>query len=203
MLRFIFSGIPLEHPGPAIFIDRDGVINKRIADGYVLEWSQFEFIPGIPQALKALAALKVPLIVVSNQAAVGKGILTPSQLELITNRMQNALLKDGVLISAAYYCPHRIDECCECRKPGSKLLYLAAKDFNLDLKRCIFIGDSKSDVDAARFAKCQPVLFDPAKLHASCLWAEGVPRASNPAHLPETVERALTQDATGCSTVSQ
>lgn len=100
------------------------------------------------------------MIVISNQAAVGKGLLTPADLEGITTRMNEVLLADGTPLSAAYYCTHRPDENCPCRKPKPALLQTAAEDFNVDVSRSIFIGDSDTDTQAARAAGCTSVLFN-------------------------------------------
>jgi D-glycero-D-manno-heptose 1,7-bisphosphate phosphatase len=159
MLRILFAEPKAAVAGPAIFIDRDGVINCRRLGDYVLEWSQFIFVPGIRDALKHLATLGLPIIVISNQAAVGKGLLDQAGLEEITARMQQAFVSHGASFAAAYYCIHRPDENCPCRKPKPGLLEKAAGDFHIDLRRSIFIGDSESDVQAARAAGCQPVLF--------------------------------------------
>jgi D-glycero-D-manno-heptose 1,7-bisphosphate phosphatase len=159
LLRILFSkpnGIP---KGPAIFIDRDGVINCRRPGDYVLDWSQFIFVPGIRFAMKQLASLGLPMIVISNQAGVGKGLLDPAGLQEITTNMQQALFGDGTSLAAAYYCIHKADENCSCRKPKPGLLFAAAGDFNIDLSRSIFIGDSDTDVQAAQAAGCAPVLF--------------------------------------------
>jgi D-glycero-D-manno-heptose 1,7-bisphosphate phosphatase len=159
LLRIIFSEEKETARGPAIFIDRDGVINQRRPDDYVLNWSQFIFVPGIREALKQIASLGRPMIVISNQAAVGKGLLDPAGLQEITAQMHKALAADGTFLAAAYYCTHRPDEDCGCRKPKPELLFSAARDFNIDLSRSIFIGDSDTDVQAARAAGCEPVLF--------------------------------------------
>jgi D-glycero-D-manno-heptose 1,7-bisphosphate phosphatase len=159
LLKIVFSSEGPGTKGPAIFIDRDGVVNCRRANDYVLNFSQFVFTPGIRAALKQLAALRLPMIVISNQAAVGKGLLDPAGLEEITARMAQALLEDGTILTAAYYCVHRADEDCACRKPKPELLYRAANDFNLDLSRSVFIGDSETDAQAARAAGCVPILF--------------------------------------------
>jgi D-glycero-D-manno-heptose 1,7-bisphosphate phosphatase len=151
----------------AIFIDRDGVINCRRPDDYVLEWSQFIFVPGMRAALKQLASLGLPMIVISNQAAVGKGLLDAARLEEITRQMQQALLSDGTPLAAAYYCIHRSDENCPCRKPKPGLLVRAAADFHIDLRRSIFIGDSDTDAQAAHAAGCRPVLFSPRRKGAA------------------------------------
>jgi histidinol-phosphate phosphatase family protein len=161
VLRIILSSEEAHGKGPAIFLDRDGVINCRRPNDYVLDWAQFVFVPGIREALKRLAGLGRPIIVISNQAAVGKGLLDPSGLEDITAKMQRALLEDGTALAAAYYCPHRADEKCMCRKPKPELLLSAARDFNVELRHSVFIGDSASDVRAAEAAGCQAILFGP------------------------------------------
>jgi D-glycero-D-manno-heptose 1,7-bisphosphate phosphatase len=159
LLRIIFSEKRSTVRGPAIFIDRDGVINRRRPDDYVLNWSQFVFVPGIREALRQIASLGPPMIVISNQAAVGKGLLDRTDLQEITDQMHRTLVADGTFLAAAYYCTHRPDENCVCRKPKPALLYRAAEDFNIDLNRSIFVGDSDTDVQAARAAGCAPVLF--------------------------------------------
>lgn len=159
MLRVIFSKPNRGPKAPAIFLDRDGVINLRRPDDYVLDWSQFTFLDGIRAALRQLATLQLPMIVISNQAAVGKGLLSPADLEEITNRMHQVLLDDGVTLNAAYYCIHRADENCTCRKPKPGLLYAAASDFDVDLSRSVFIGDSGTDIAAAHAAGCASAWF--------------------------------------------
>lgn len=165
LLKIFFREAVNAVKGPAIFIDRDGVINCRRPGDYVLNWSQFVFVPGIREALKQLSSLGLPMIVISNQAAVGKGLLDPAGLEEITARMNAALVADGTSLAAAYYCPHRIEDDCPCRKPKPALLFSAATDFNIDLGRSVFIGDSETDVHAARAAGCTPLLLG-AGLHA-------------------------------------
>jgi D-glycero-D-manno-heptose 1,7-bisphosphate phosphatase len=179
--------------GPAIFIDRDGVINLRRPGDYVLDWSQFIFTPGIRPALKQLASLKLPMIVISNQAAVGKGLLDPAGLQEITAQMHQALLADGTFLAAVYYCPHRPDENCICRKPKPALLSAAADDFNIDMSRSIFIGDSDTDVQAAHAAGCNTVLFGSGLCERSDspAWATNVPAARTAEELISVVSRCL------------
>lgn len=159
MLRILFSEPNPSARGPAIFVDRDGVINCRRPGDYVLDWSQFVFVPGIRTALKQLSSLQLPMIVISNQAAVGKGLLDSARLEEITAQMQQALSADGTSLDAAYYCIHRAEDKCLCRKPKPGLLLKAAADFNIHLPRSVFIGDSESDVQAALAAGCAPVFL--------------------------------------------
>jgi D-glycero-D-manno-heptose 1,7-bisphosphate phosphatase len=178
LLRILFSEDKSVR-GPAIFIDRDGVINLLRPSDYVLDWSQFVFVPGIREALKQLASLGLPMIVISNQAAVGKGLLDTAGLEEITSKMYQELAHDGTFLTAAYYCPHRPDENCPCRKPKPALLQAAAADLNLDLTRSIFVGDAETDVEAARAAGCKPVLLGSGlrAVSGSVAWKTEVPVA--------------------------
>ena len=159
MLKILYAEAGKTVRGPAVFIDRDGVINCRRPGDYVLDWSQFIFVPGIRDTLRQLSSLGLPMIIISNQAAVGKGLLDTAGLEEITNKMYQDLVGDGTILAAAYYCTHRPDENCACRKPKPALLFAAATDFNIDLRRSVFIGDSETDMQAARFAGCASVLF--------------------------------------------
>lgn len=193
MLRIIFSKADASVKGPAIFIDRDGVINCRRADDYVLNLSQFVFVPGIRAALKQLSSLGLPMIVISNQAALGKGLLDTAGLEEITARMSQALLEDGTALTAAYYCPHRQDENCVCRKPQPGLLRQAADDFKIEMHQSIFIGDSESDVRAARAAGCGPILLGPDTRTPweSLAWMKDLPIARQAEELFEVAVRCL------------
>ncbi len=199
MLRILFAeqqataGPKAAVKGPAIFIDRDGVINCRRPDDYVLDWSQFIFVPDMRAALKQLASLGLPMIVISNQAAVGKGLLDAARLEEITRQLQQALLSDGTPLAAAYYCIHRADENCPCRKPKPGLLDQAAADFHIDLAGSIFIGDSETDVQAARAAGCKPVLFGTGlKVASSALeWPQDVSQAVTAKELFDVAARRL------------
>lgn len=197
MIRIAFTEIKKGAKGPAIFIDRDGVINERRPDDYVLNWSHFIFMPGIRTALRRLFSLGLPIIVISNQAAVGKGLLDLAGLRDITAQMHQTLLADGTFISAVYYCLHRPDENCDCRKPKPALLAAAADDFNIDMSRSIFIGDSDTDVQAARAAGCIPVLFGSSLRERpdSPGWAVSAPSALTGIELFDVAVKCL-QDQT-------
>ncbi len=191
--------------GPAIFIDRDGVVNCRRVDDYVLDWSQFVFVDGIREALRELATLRLPMILISNQSAVGRGLLTAEQLEAITQRMWKILEGDGTLLTAAYFCPHRPDEKCACRKPRPELLRQAAADFAIDLTRSVFIGDSDADVKAARAAGCHPVLFGPGLTACSdsLQWMQDVPVARSAKELVAVTVSTLRKANPGAIAAAQ
>ncbi len=199
MLRIVFSGEKVRPDGPAIFIDRDGVINCRRADDYVLEWSQFVFMPDMRKALRELSSLQLPMIVISNQSAVGRGLLTPTALQDITTHMQKTLLDDGVCLSAVYFCTHTPEEGCLCRKPKPGLFHAAAVDFNINLSRSIFIGDSDTDTQAALAAGCQPVLFGLGLNSSSdgMDWMTGIPVALTAEELFSVAVESLRVAETG------
>jgi len=146
-MRLLFS-IPMDNgPRPAIFLDRDGVINERILNGYVRTWEDFKFVDGISDAVASWAHLGLPIIVVSNQACVGKGLIDAPYLQEITRRFVAELAAAGARVDAVYYCPHRSDEHCECRKPRPGLLREASRDWHIDLSQSVLVGDSTRYLD--------------------------------------------------------
>ena len=157
-IRFRFAPIPHSGVTPAIFLDRDGVINEQVSGGYVTQWSQFRFVPGIERLIAGLTELGLPLIVVSNQAGIEKGFIPYTALNDITYRFVASLRSYGARIHAVYYCPHSARRECSCRKPRPGLLERAARDWHLDLNSSVLIGDSPSDAEAARAAGCRAIL---------------------------------------------
>jgi D-glycero-D-manno-heptose 1,7-bisphosphate phosphatase len=152
----------------AIFLDRDGVINRKPADGdYIREWAQFDFLPGAIEALRRLAAHgRGPLVVVSNQRGVARGLMTRSAVDDIHRRMSEALSAHGVTLAGIYVCPHEIGVCA-CRKPGVGLFLEAVRDDpTIELRRSAVVGDSLSDLEAGSRigADVFAVSPDPARL---------------------------------------
>jgi len=141
----------------AIFLDRDGVINVRRAD-HVKSWSEFEFTPDSLLALRELADMGERAVVVTNQSAVGRGLLSAEDLALIHTRMADAVTAAGGRIHRVYACPHVSAAGCGCRKPGIQLLVRAAQELGVELHDSVLVGDSPSDVEAALAAGCQPIL---------------------------------------------
>ena len=139
----------------ASFLDRDGVINRKAPEGqYVTRWEEMHFLPDAATAIALLNRAGFRVIVVSNQRCVAKGLVTAVEVESLHQRMCDALARAGAGIDAVYYCPHRPDEGCSCRKPKTLLFQKASVDFHLDLKKCVFIGDKQTDEDAARRIGC-------------------------------------------------
>lgn len=140
----------------AIFLDRDGVINRNRAD-YVKDWQEFEFLPHALDGIRVLAALGVPIIVITNQSIIGRGLVTTAVVDSIHQRMQQAVAQAGGRIDAVYYCPHRPDAGCSCRKPQPGLLLQASRDMSLDLTHSYLIGDAESDIQTAIGVGCMPI----------------------------------------------
>ena len=139
-----------------VFIDRDGVINVNRSN-YVKSWDEFTFEAGVFEALKCLAQTNLAIVIVSNQSAIGRGLVEKDTVEEIHKRMVEVISQNGGRIDAVYYCPHRPEEGCTCRKPRPGLLRQAALELDLDLSRSYFIGDAISDVEAALAAGCMPL----------------------------------------------
>ena len=131
-----------------VFLDRDGVINKDIPGDYVKFWEEFKFLPGVKKAMKLLKEHKLRVIVITNQSVVGRGIISEAKLKEIHKKMVEEIAKTGGSIAAIYYCPHRPDENCNCRKPKIGLFEKAAKDFKINFKKSWMIGDNQKDIEA-------------------------------------------------------
>lgn len=141
----------------AIFLDRDGVICKNRAD-YVKNWSEFEFLPGAKEGLAALSRLQLPVVLVTNQAAIGKKLMTVADLEEIHQRMMAEIIASGGLISRIYYCPHTSDYNCTCRKPKPGMFLQAARELGVDLPSSYLIGDAATDILAGQQVGCRTIL---------------------------------------------
>ena len=153
----------LSNKQKAIFLDRDGTINKYV--GFLREIEQFELLPNTSEAIKKINNSGYLAIVVTNQPVVARGEVTFEQLDQIHNKMETLLGKDGAYLDGIYFCPHHphkgfegeIPELkveCECRKPKPGMLLQAAKDFNIDLSKSWMIGDSDNDILAGENAGC-------------------------------------------------
>jgi D-glycero-D-manno-heptose 1,7-bisphosphate phosphatase len=142
-----------------VLLDRDGVINRRVSGGYVTHWEQFEFLPRALEALRLFNENGYNTIVVSNQACVGKGLLSPAELEVITRRFLLEVALSGGSIAEVYYCRHRAEDRCHCRKPQPGLLIRARAHHHFLPEETYFIGDSPSDIAAAEAAGCPSILI--------------------------------------------
>jgi len=132
--------------GKAVFLDRDGVICEN-RDDYVKSWEEFVWIPGAKEALSRLMSHGYIAIVVTNQSAIGRGIVTRETVDKIHQRMGEEIAQTGGKIEKIYYCPHKPEDGCGCRKPEPGLVLQAAEDLELDLRSSYLVGDNITDVE--------------------------------------------------------
>lgn len=158
----------LKNPQKAIFLDRDGTINRYV--GFLRSEDEFELLPGVAEAIGKLNAAGYLVVVVTNQPVIARGEVTVAQLQNIHNKMETLLGLEGVFVDAIYYCPHHphkgyegeIPELkfdCDCRKPKPGMLMQAAQDLNIDLAASWMVGDGENDVKAGIAAGCRTALI--------------------------------------------
>lgn len=158
----------LKNKQKAIFIDRDGTINKYV--GFLRSIEDFELLPGVADAIKTINSSGFLAIVITNQPVISRGEVTYSQLQEIHNKMETLLGLQGAYLDAIYFCPHHphkgyegeIPELkveCECRKPKPGMLLNAAEDFNIDLDLSWMVGDGENDIKAGKAAGCRTALI--------------------------------------------
>jgi len=157
-----FKVLPVDnkkHTKRAVFLDRDGTIN--VERGYLLNPFDIELNPTVGEAIHTLNSIKVLTIVVTNQAAIDKKLLSVEQLEKIHETLWNKLSSNDAKYDALYYCPHspEITPNCFCRKPKPGLIFQAAKDFGIDLASSFMIGDKLTDIQAGYSAGCKTILL--------------------------------------------
>ena len=153
----------------AVFLDRDGTIN--IYKGFLRNIDDFELIPGIPEAIKAINMLGYLVIVITNQPVIARGEVSLKEIQEIHNKMETELGKKGAYLDAIYFCPHhphkgyegevvelKID--CDCRKPKPGMILKAADDYNIDLSQSYMIGDGENDIKAGLAAGCKSILMN-------------------------------------------
>ena len=141
----------------AVLLDRDGVINRERSDD-VKSWSEFEFLPEALTALAALNRAGTIVVVITNQSAVGRGLISEQELGRIHDRMCAEISAAGGRIASVYACVHTPDDGCRCRKPATGLFDRVAVELGVDLGESVMVGDAVTDVQAARAAGCRPVL---------------------------------------------
>ena len=142
-----------------VFLDRDGVINRKAPEGkYIAHWNELDILPGVEAAIATLNRSGRRVIVVSNQRGIALGYYTGDDVEALHRRLQEHLALHGAHIDAFYYCPHDEGE-CDCRKPGTGMFLQAFRDFpEASAANSVAIGDSLSDIEAARTLK-MPSIF--------------------------------------------
>lgn len=147
----------------AVFLDRDGTIN--VEKDYLHRIADFEFIPGVPAAIRRLKAAGFLVIVVTNQSGVARGYYDEAAVAALHGHIQQQLADFGTAIDAFYHCPHhpiegvggyRVD--CDCRKGSPGMLLQAAGEYGIDLDRSFMVGDKLADIEAGHAAGCHSIL---------------------------------------------
>ncbi len=158
----------LRNKQKAVFLDRDGTINKHI--GLLRKTDEFELLPGVAEAIKKINSSGYLAIVITNQPVIARGEVTQNGLKEIHNKMETMLGQYGAYIDEIYYCPNHPDKGfegevpglkidCDCRKPKPGLILRAAQDFNIDLSQSWMIGDGANDIGAGKNAGCKTALI--------------------------------------------
>lgn len=163
------TGKNLRNKQKAIFLDRDGTINKYV--GFLRSIDDFELIDGVVEAIRKINEAGYLTIVVTNQPVIARGEVSFEELEEIHNKMETILGEGGAYLDAIYYCPHhphrgyegevselKID--CKCRKPKPGMLLKAVEDYNIDLKNSWMVGDGENDIKAGKAVGCKTVLLN-------------------------------------------
>jgi len=154
----------------AVFLDRDGVLN-RDGPGFVTSPEELELLPGVAEAVRMLQGAGFLTVVVTNQSAVGRGLMTLQDLQEVHDKLESELARDGATLDAIYFCPHTPTEGCTCRKPRPGMLLQARDDFGIALEESFFVGDKPTDIECGASQGCRTVLvlsglspeYDPAQ----------------------------------------
>ena len=160
----LVSARNLSNPQKAVFLDRDGTINKYV--GFLRSTEQMELLPQAAQAIRKLNEAGWLVILATNQPVIARGEVSEEELTEIHNKLETLLGKEGAYVDAIYYCPHHPDKGfagerpeykieCSCRKPKPGLLFRAAQDYHIDLKKSWMVGDSAADMGAGKAAGCK------------------------------------------------
>jgi D-glycero-D-manno-heptose 1,7-bisphosphate phosphatase len=142
-----------------LFLDRDGVINADSPD-YIKHWGEFRFYPDALDALRWLHKREINVILISNQSALRRGLTTPEDFWDLHRRMIRAVRQAGGDILATFYCPHRPDEKCPCRKPSPAMILAASNLFAIPLEDTYMIGDRPTDIQAGAQAGCRGIMLE-------------------------------------------
>jgi histidinol-phosphate phosphatase family protein len=138
------TAIPGPTPRPAVLLDRDGTVTED--RGYARTAEEIVLLPGAGRAIRALNQAEVAVVLVTNQSGVGRGYFTLADLALQHQALVRLLALEGAVLDGIYFCPHRPEDRCACRKPGAALVEEAAADLELDLARSWVVGDRADDL---------------------------------------------------------
>lgn len=144
-----------------LFLDRDGVINKKLEGRYVRNWHEFEFMPHALEAIVGLTSIFKRILVITNQQGIAKGIMTQKDLFLLHQKLSVEIQNAGGKIEKWYHCPHLAEEKCGCRKPEIGMILQAQNDFpTINMQHSYLVGDSATDIEAGQKAGLHTIQVD-------------------------------------------
>jgi len=174
----------------AVFLDRDGVINENSLQDYVKDWNEFVFLPGAKEALKKLAEqTAVKIFIVSNQAGIGKGVVSAERVEEINRQMRREIEAAGGRVDAIFCCPHTVQDRCSCRKPEPGLLLRALGETTRDAYKLFVVGDALSDIAAGRKMAATTIMVKTGRGEAQLRLLSA--QRLQPDHIVEDVSEAV------------
>jgi D-glycero-D-manno-heptose 1,7-bisphosphate phosphatase len=174
----------------AVFLDRDGVINRQAPEGkYIERWDQIVILPGVDDAIKRLNEAGYRVLVVTNQRGVAKGMVRLAELDHIHEQLIRRFAENGAIIDNIYFCPHDLDKKCACRKPEPGMLHRAVDEFGIATQLSWMVGDSSADVLAGQKAGCRTILISESSSREACGLADVIAK-----NLSEAVESILQLD---------
>ena len=153
-----------------LFLDRDGVINKKLEDDYVKCLDEFEFLPGVLSTIPILNSLFARTLITTNQRGIARNLMTKEDLSIVHEYMLNEVQKFSGKIDKIYFCPHDRHENCGCRKPQPGMALQAQKDFpQIDFSKSLIIGDSISDMKFGKSVGMKTVFISKERIQESCI----------------------------------
>lgn len=144
------------NPPRTVFLDRDGTILED--RHYLADPEGVVLLPGAASGLRRMQAAGIALVVVSNQSGWARGLISPAELLAVEDRFQVLLVTEGITLTGCFYCLHRAEDGCACRKPRDGMVRHAAAELGLDLQRCMVVGDKPADIGLARGVGATAVL---------------------------------------------
>lgn len=177
----------------AIFLDRDGVVNRKVPEGdYITRWEEVDFLPGVMEAVRRFNQASFLVVIATNQRGIARNRLIEADLQAIHARMINKFRQAGAIITAIYYCPHEVGVGCGCRKPDPGMLLRAAREHGIDLATSWMVGGTAADIEAGKRASCKTTWIGEIEHRSTAPVIPDVAAAS----LSEAVEQILAKSST-------
>ena len=141
----------------AVFLDRDGVLNRESAE-FIKTVDEIDILPGVPAAIAKLNAAGYRTVVITNQSGIGRGLFSEETLTEMHRKLESAVQEGGGVLTAIYHCPHLPGDGCSCRKPEPGMILRGAREYEIDLNSSYFVGDRPEDIRCGNTAGCRTIL---------------------------------------------